>query len=423
MMNRSLVLLLVMMCLTSTVQAQEVSIGTVREAWDRMDILVQPLDVVSGGTEAQEAAWVLESVIGVDLDYSGLFKALSPAEGDTTTVTFAIEGVLEGRLPGTAVTDAEAAPVLNLRLMSYPGRQVLLNKRYRPTWDKLRASAHHFVDEVVLFLHGEPGICLTRIVFARGSDDRRDIHCVDFDGEGELRLTANRQLNLFPTWSPDNNQLAFMSWREGQQGIYLLETATGEVRAVNETPGSNLNPAWHPSGEELLVSLSKVGQHEIYRLGLQGNIIRRLTVNPAIEISPSWSPNGRDIIFTSDQTGAPQIYIMAADGSNKRRLTFEGRYNDAAAWSPNGEKIVYATRIGDFTQIVLINPDGTNRFELTGPEWRNCEDPSWAPDSRHIVFASDRSGVFKLYVLDILEGGIRQLTFGDEPDKTPDWSH
>jgi len=421
--HSTMALLIATTCFAAGAAAQDVNIGTVREAWDRMDMLVQPLDVVSGGTEAQEAAWVVESVIGVDLDYSGLFNALSPADGDTTTVTFAIEGVLEGRLPGTAVTAAEAAPVLTLRLMSYPGRQVLLNKRYRPTWDKLRASAHHFVDEVVMFLHGEPGISLTRIAFARGSDDRRDIHCIDFDGEGELRLTANRQLNLFPTWSPDNEHLAFMSWREGQQGIYLLETATGDVRAINETPGSNLNPAWHPSGEELLVSLSKVGQHEIYRLGLGGNIIRRLTVNPAIEISPSWSPNGRDIVFTSDQTGSPQIYIMAADGSNKSRLTYEGRYNDAAAWSPNGEKIVYATRIDVFTQLVLIDPSGENRFILTGQEWRNCEDPSWAPDSRHVVFTSDRTGVFKLYVLDVLEGGIRQLTFGDEPDKTPDWSH
>jgi Tol biopolymer transport system component len=76
-----------------------------------------------------------------------------------------------------------------------------------------------------------------------------------------------------------------------------------------------------------------------------------------------------------------------------------------------------------FTQLVLIDPSGENRFILTGQEWRNCEDPSWAPDSRHVVFTSDRTGVFKLYVLDVLEGGIRQLTFGDEPDKTPDWSH
>ena len=55
----------------------EIHLGTTRTAVERLDILVQPLDVVSGGTEAQEAAWLVESVIRVDLDYSGFFRALS----------------------------------------------------------------------------------------------------------------------------------------------------------------------------------------------------------------------------------------------------------------------------------------------------------------------------------------------------------
>lgn len=402
----------------------EFVLGSTRTAHEKIDMLVQPLEVVSGGTEAQEAAWLLESVVRVDLDYSGLFRALAGDEiSDTTQVQYAIEGVLEGRLPGTAVTEDERAPLLTFKLVAYPGRQLLLSKRYRPTWDRMRASAHHWVDEVVRFLTMEPGISLTRVVFSRGSDDRRDLWSVDYDGEGLLRLTANRTLNLFPSWSPDGTRIAFMSYREGQQGTYLLETATGLVRRVNESVGSNLGPSWHPDGEELLVSLSKVGQHEIYRLGLDGKAPRRLTVSPAIEVSPSWSPNGRDVVFTSDRTGTPQLYVMDADGSGRRRLTYEGRYNDSAEWSPSGGQIVYACRENEFTQIVLIETGGENRRVLTDASWRNCEDPSWAPDGRHLVFASDRTGVFKLYVMDVLDGTTRQLTFGDEPDTTPDWSN
>jgi TolB protein len=402
----------------------EVYLGTTQSAVEKLDILVQPLEVVSGGTEAQEAAWLVESVIRVDLDYSGFFRALSVEDvGDSTRVQYAVEGLLEGRLPGTGVTAEERAPLLTLKLVAYPGRQLLLSKRYRPTWDRLRATAHHFVNELHLFLTMEPGISLTKVVFARGTGERRDIWCVDYDGENLLRLTANRTLNLFPAWSPDDEHVAFMSYREGQQGIYLLDTRTGRVRLVNESVGSNLAPAWHPEGKELLVSLSKVGQHEIYRLGLDGRVIRRLTVSPAIEIAPSWSPTGRDVIFTSDRTGTPQIYVMDADGSGRRRLTFEGRYNDAADWSPRGDQVIYACREDDITQIVLIEARGENRRLLTDASWRNCEDPSWAPDGRHIVFASDRTGVFKLYVMDVRDGTSRQLTFGEESDKTPDWSH
>ena len=402
----------------------EINLGTTRVAVDRLDILVQPLEVVSGGTEAQEAAWLVESVIRVDLDYSGFFRALSAEDvSDTTQVQYAVEGLMEGRLPGTGVTAEERAPLLTLKLVAYPGRQLLLSKRYRPTWDRLRATAHHFVNELHMFLNMEAGISLTKVVFARGTGERRDIFCVDYDGENLLRLTANRTLNLFPAWSPDDQEVAFMSYRDGQQGIYLLDTRSGRVRLVNESVGSNLAPAWHPQGEELLASLSKVGQHEIYRLDLGGTVIRRMTVSPAIEISPSWSPTGRDVVFTSDRTGSPQLYVMDADGSGRRRLTFEGRYNDAADWSPGGGQIIYACREHDITQIVLIEAHGENRRFLTDASWRNCEDPSWAPDGRHIVFASDRTGIFKLYVMDVRDGTSRQLTFGEESDKTPDWSH
>ncbi len=417
--------LLCLLCAAASVRAgdPEISLGTTRAALERIDMLVQPLEVVSGGTEAQEAAWLVESVIRVDLDYSGFFRALSAEDvGEDTSVQYAVEGVMEGRLPGTGVTAQERAPLLTLKLVAYPGRQLLLSKRYRPTWDRLRATAHHFVNELHLFLTMEPGISLSRVVFARGDGERRDIWCVDYDGEGLLRLTANRTLNLFPAWSPEGERVAFMSYREGQQGLYLLDTRTGGVSLVNETVGSNLAPAWHPEGQELLSSLSKVGQHEIYRLGLGGEIIRRLTVSPAIEISPSWSPTGRDVVYTSDMTGTPQIYVMDSDGSARRRLTYEGRYNDAADWSPNGEQIIYACREHDITQIVLIGVRGENRKVLTDASWRNCEDPSWAPDGRHVVFASDRTGVFKLYVMDVRDGASRQLTFGGESDKTPDWS-
>ncbi|HRX50481.1 MAG TPA: hypothetical protein P5571_03880 [Candidatus Krumholzibacteria bacterium] len=419
---RTSILCLLMLLGAAGARAQEIEIGIVKQAFERYDILVMPLEVTSGGTEAQQDAWTVESVMSLDLDYSGLFRALSPQEADTAAVSFGIEGVLEGRLPGTAVTAAEAAPVLTLRLVSQPGRQVLLNKRYRPTAGQLRASAHHFVNEVVQLIMGEPGIALTRIVFSRGSDDRRDIYCVDYDGEGLKRLTANRRLNLFPAWSPDGTQIAFMSWEEGQQGLYLLETATGDVSVVNRTLGSNLGPTWSPDGKELLASLSKTGQHEIYRIRLKDGHLQRLTVSDAIEVSPSWSPNGRDIVFTSDRTGSPQLYVMGGDGSGRRRLSFEGRYNDAASWSPNGELIVYACREQDITQVVLMNQDGSERRFLTDASWGNCEDPAWAPDSRHVVFASDRSGLFKLYVMDVTDGSARQLTFGDEPDTTPHWS-
>lgn len=401
----------------------EVVIDHHKIAWEKTPILVNLLDVLSGGMPAVQTADLLQDVLLNDLKLSGLFEpAFKDIDGDSLTYQYAIEGSVEGALRDAGQTGENAPTTVSLNLVTWPERQLLLNKRYRPLPSQVRTSAHHFADQVIEMLTGAPGICLTRVAFSRGTGDRRDLHVVDFDGENLMRLTANRTLNLCPAWSPDGAAIAFTSYRDGQQGLYRLETASGKVSVIIAKEGLNLGADWHPSGKELVLSLSHSGNPEIYRIKPDGTLLKRLTVSDAIEISPSWSPGGRDIVFTSDRTGTPQLYIFDGDGAGRRRLTFEGRYNDSAVWSPNGERIAYATREGNTTQIVVMKATGESRRVLTDLTWGNAEDPSWAPDGRHLVFASDRSGTFNLYVCDVDEQSFRQLTFGNAPDITPAWS-
>ncbi len=403
--------------------SSEVVIQTTKSAYRKTDILVSLPDVLSGGRKSVQAAELVHSVLYSDMDFSGLMRGgTSEAQADSMEFEFVIEGTVEGPLRDAEQTGAEEPTTLSLNLLTWPGRQLLLNKRYRPLPSQLRATAHHFANEVIFWVTGEPGICLSRIVFSRGRSDRRDLYAIDYDGHNLLRLTANRELNLCPSWSPDGKEIAFTSYRRGQQGLYSLDTATGAVRLIIEQNGLNLGADWHPSGKELVLSLSQPGNPEIFRIDTQGKILRRLTVSSAIEISPSWSPGGRDLVFTSDRTGTPQLYIIDAEGAGRRRLTFEGKYNDSAVWSPGGDRIAYATRSGNYTQVVVMKSTGEDRRILTDGSWRNAEDPSWAPDGRHLVFASDRTGEFKLYVYDVVEDTFRQLTFGDAPDITPAWS-
>ena len=403
----------------------DVVLHATKTAYQRIDVLVGLLDVLSGGMAAVEAADLVEEVVTRDLRYSGYFRVgITEAQAitDSLNYEFTIEGSVEGPLRDEAATGEDAPTTITLKLLSYPERQLLLSKQYRPRPEQQRITAHHFSNQVIEMLTGAAGVCLSRICFSRGSGDRRDLHVIDYDGENLLRITANRTLNLCPSWAPDGKTIAFTSYRKGLQALFGLDTRSGRVQQIIAAPGLNLGADWHPSGEELILSLSQTGNPEIYRITPTGEIITRLTVSSAIEISPSWDPAGREIVFTSDRTGTPQLYIMDSDGAGRRRLTFEGRYNDSASWSPDGENVVYAWREGNITQLVLMAATGENRRILTDRQWRNAEDPSWASDGRHVVFASDRSGTFKLYVMDVVDGDWRQLTVGDDTDITPAWS-
>ena len=288
----------------------------------------------------------------------------------------------------------------------------MLNKRYRPLPHQLRDSAHHFADQVIHMLTGEPGICLTRVAFSRGKGDRRDLYVVDYDGENLMRLTANRTLNLCPGWSPDGTR---------DRLHQLPGQPPGAVRpGYGQRPG---RPDHLPAGAQLRGGLASLGRGTAalhVARGQSGDLPGQSGGGdpPAVDRlaghrdRPELVPGGRDLVFTSDRTGTPQLYIIDGEGAGRRRLTFEGRYNESAVWSPAGDRIAYATRIGDFTQVVVINVTGENRRVLTDRGWRNAEDPSWAPDGRHLVFASDREGAFNLYVCDVEEGTFRQLTPG-----------
>lgn len=395
-----------------------------KPAYLKTGVLVNLLDVLSGGAAAVQDADLLETVIRQDLEYSGFFLVGSSEDrSDSLGYQYIIEGSVEGPLRDAELTGEEAPTTVNLNFLDYGGRSVIFSKRYRSLPGKMRATAHHFSALVIEFISSAPANSASRIVFCRGERGRTDLYVIDYDGFGEKRVTANRTLNICPSWSPDSREIAFTSYRNGLQGLFSLDTSSGLVRPIIEDDGLNFGADWHPDGHELLLSMSREGNPEIYRISPEGRIIKRLTVARSIEVSPSWAPNGRELVFTSDRTGTPQLYIIDDEGTGRRRRTFESQYNDSADWSPDGRRIVYTTRDAGRNMVVVMDASGENRRVLTDRSWGNCEDPSWAPDGRHIVFTSDRTGVYKLFVYDVDEGTSRQLTFGGDPDTTPDWSN
>ena len=85
-------------------------------------------------------------------------------------------------------------------------------------------------------------------------------------------------------------------------------------------------------------------------------------------------------------------------------------YRTGPDWSPDGTKIAYEQQNGDF-QVWMINVADKKMRKLTSIG--ENEDPSWAPDSRHIVLSTTRNRTKYLWVLDTKSGRMRQLTHLD----------
>jgi TolB protein len=140
---------------------------------------------------------------------------------------------------------------------------------------------------------------------------------------------------------------------------------------------------------------------------------RRITVGRGTDnTSPTFSPDGRRLAFTSGRLGHPEIYISDADGTNPQPLTYsvgDQNYRANPDWSPDGRLVAYQSQQTDGSfQLNTISLRDRSVKQLTSDG--SNEDASWAPDSRHIIFSSTRTGSKQLFVLDSESGRWRQLT-------------
>lgn len=138
-----------------------------------------------------------------------------------------------------------------------------------------------------------------------------------------------------------------------------------------------------------------------------------------------------DIVFNSDRDGTKNIYVMNDDGGEVRRVTNHTRLAPGKpAWSPDGTQIAYHMDLHrpdpakhQQLDVFLMKADGTRHQNLTEhPAIDVVED--WAPDGKHLLFTSNRSGNIAVYVMEIASRKVWQLTNhrGDNFAAAPDWS-
>ena len=165
------------------------------------------------------------------------------------------------------------------------------------------------------------------------------------------------------------------------------------------------------------------GTPELYVSDINGSRPQRLSHSNGASMSPAWNPKtGQSIAFVSDRGGTPQLYLMNADGTSPAKLDLpEKGYVIDPAWSPNGQLLAFSwRRPNDDYDIYVMDASSRQIVELTRDQGRN-ERPSWAPDGRHIVFESTRSGSRQIWTMLADGTQARQLT-ATSHNESPNWS-
>lgn len=282
-----------------------------------------------------------------------------------------------------------------------------------------REIGHDIANEIVHTLTGDAGPFRTRVVYIKRIGLAKELFIADYDGSNEKQLTSNGSINLSPAFSPNKEEVYFVSYMAGQPKLYMVDVNTSVVTLIAEYGNLVGAPAISPDGKKIACVISENGNSDIYVLDLDGEIIKRLTKRRSIESSPTWSPDGRHIAFSSDRTGSPQVYVMDSDGLDVRRLTYQGSYNDSPLWSMRGDRLtlVSRTKTGRFN-LVSIDVSGSDYRVLT--KLGTNENPHFSPDGKHLVFSSTRLGGQDIYTMDVSGRNQRRLT-NNQNCSNPAW--
>lgn len=87
-----------------------------------------------------------------------------------------------------------------------------------------------------------------------------------------------------------------------------------------------------PAGNSIAFVSSRDGNYEIYVMDIDGSNQTRLTNSPGWETMPAWSPDGAHLAFNSNRDGNTEIYVMNANGSNQYNLTNSPGWDADPTW-------------------------------------------------------------------------------------------
>ncbi len=398
-------------------------------------------DLAARTTNGQPLEKTFHDVLSADLEYSGILDLVSPsfyplkvpsqpselnaaewANAPANTYMLAY-----GNLTVDGTNLAVAGFLSDVRNPSAP---IALQKIYRggATDADARRLAHQFADDIVSRLSGGlPGIAQTQIAYVSTKGGNKEIWAMDYDGGNQHQLTHLKSVALTPRWSPDATRIAFtcfVAFRgTTSPQICIFSAASDRLISFPHYKGTNSSPAWSPDGAQIAFMSSQLGDPQLFVADADGSHLHRITFAAGVSTSPAWNPKtGKQIIFVSDRAGEPVLYLANADGTDVQKLEMPDMgYVVDPAWSPNGQLVAFSWRrpSGNF-DIYVMDIVGRQLVELTRDAGRN-ERPSWAPDGRHIVFESTRTGTRQIWSMLADGSEPRQLTYSGQ-NESPNWS-
>ncbi len=181
-----------------------------------------------------------------------------------------------------------------------------------------------------------------------------DIYVKQIGNEKPLRVTQQFGFNFFPVFSPDGRYIAFLHSNHNEvAGIYVIPALGGPPRKLYEfTRSENCKPglSWSPDGKYLLFSDHAGDQPcSVKQFTIEDLSVRQFS-SPPVPSTGDWdaqySPDGKNVAFIRNTKDVEDIYVMPASGGSPRRVTFDNRLMSGLGWTPDSKELLFSSNRG-----------------------------------------------------------------------------
>lgn len=242
-----------------------------------------------------------------------------------------------------------------------------------------------------------------------------------------------------PAISPDGNRVAFISDRDGDFGIYVMELTTRRMtklissgRALDFEELNILTPgiSWNPAGNKLAITAKSGGEDALYIVDVPSGDYQKYTASLPTMTSAAWSPDGRFIAVEGVRAEQPDLYLFDVERKQFLQLTNDLFTESSPTWSPDGHYLYFISERGDNIgpgysaragYAIWTQQFGNNdvyRIEIaSGTIERITSDSNSrkssiavSRDGNRLLLVADGNGIGNLYLYDIVQRRLVPLT-------------
>jgi serine/threonine-protein kinase len=232
-----------------------------------------------------------------------------------------------------------------------------------------------------------------------------------------VQVTSDPGLEFQPAISPDGEEVAYIAGTIANPQLVVRSAVDvgggGETMPATDAGAGHWLPAWTADGASIRYAACAVGGPcSVHEVGSRGGAARIVSL-PRMPGRYAWSRDGTRVAFAVSDS----IFAYSMDDPEPQLLgvhVVDPWLPHSLAWSPDGRLIAYVNgnpqwRIGvnvSAASIWILGANGGEPVRVTDDTTMNVS-PQWLPDSRHLLFVSNRDGPRGIYVVEVGPDGPR----------------